>query len=80
MGYSDTYARTMQIARLSTVLICSFDIAQLITLRFRNLALPERVKKNDVRALLARAKVRAGDSLRYVIVPEYGAENDGVIA
>lgn len=80
IGYSDTYARTMQMARLSTVLICSFDIAQLITLRFRNLALPERVKKNDVRALLARAKVRAGDSLRYVIVPEYGAENDGVIA
>ncbi len=77
MSYSDTYARTMQTARLSTVLVCSFDLAQLVTLRFQNLALPETVKKNDVRALLARAKVRAGDSLRYVIVPECG--NDGSV-
>ena len=75
MSYSDAYSRTMQTVRLSTVLTCSFDFAQLVTLRFQNPALPEMVKKNDVRALLARAKVRAGDSLRYVIVPEYGNDN-----
>lgn len=80
LNYNENAARTMQTARLYVALVCSFAQAQHITLNFDNLTLPEKTKKNDMRALLARASVRVGDSLRYVIIQEYAPQSDAIAA
>lgn len=73
-------ARMLQIARLSSALSCHFGISTLVTLRFPNVARSEKDKKNDLRALIVRAKVRAGDSLKYIIVPEFSQSSADIIA
>ena len=83
MAYNANAYRITQTSRLYTAMLCSFDRAQLLTFRYENADLPEKVKNDDLKALLKRthrANARAGSSVRYIVVPEYAQSCAQIVA
>lgn len=74
-----TEARYQQAWRLISVLETAPDLKNHIELQFKN-GTPEDAKRRGIRALMVRARVRAGDALRYVIVQETAENGRDIIA
>lgn len=74
MGYSSENLRLLQVSRLHMTLSANFTTPLHVCLNFDNVSMPTKIKRDDVRALMARLKTRIGHNVRYVSIPEY-AEN-----
>lgn len=72
-------ARYQQVSRLVSVLETAPDLTTHITLQFRAKT-PADAKRRGIRALMVRARMRAGDALRYVIVQETAADGRDIAA